>query len=84
MQKCSRDVFLQSCRVSLCREHVRQSRMRADRVLPLGTAAQRAWAVSAHRNTPELAMKGPELSFFLAGKNLLTLKVDLTLNLALV
>lgn len=44
---------------------------------------QRAWAISAHGNTPELAIKCPELSFSSAGKSLLTLKVDLTLNLAL-
>lgn len=44
---------------------------------------QRAWAISAHGNIPELPIKGPELSFSLAGKSLLTLKVDLTLNLAL-
>lgn len=61
----------------------RQSRLRAERELHLGTAAQRAWAISAHGNTPEMALKGPELSFSLAGKSLLTLKVDLTLSLAL-
>lgn len=84
MQRCSHTLFLQTCRASLCREHEKQSRLRAVRVLNLGTAAQRTWAVSGHGNTPELATKSPELSFFLAGKkNLLTLKVDLTLILAL-
>lgn len=83
MQRCSHDLFQQTDRASLCREHVRQSRLRAVRVLNLGTAAQRTRVISARGNTPELATKGPELSFSLAGKNLLTLKVDLTLILAL-
>lgn len=82
-QRCCHDLFQQTYTVSLCREHARQSSLRAVRVSNLGTAAQRAWAISAHGNTPEFAIKGSELSFSLAGKNLLTLKGDLNLNLAL-